>query len=154
MRRACLDYVSKFHIGKEFWEQVLSVEMSARFLRGRGFTSAYFLCLLADRESFRGGLLQGPRWSSASKGPAHVPMFRSSRSNASTAPCASRSSQNSVKPANSPRPAHWLRSSPREPSSPIRCSSSMRSTKTPTGRCRFRQTAWCRRGSGWNLKVA
>ena len=48
-------------------------------------------------------------------------MFRSSRTNASVAPRASPSSAISAAPTNSPPPARWLRCSPREPSSPIRC---------------------------------
>src|SRR5450756_541857 len=50
--------------------------------------------------------------SSASKSPANAATFRSSRTNASTAPCASPSSPISAAPTNSPPPAHWLRCSP------------------------------------------
>jgi hypothetical protein len=33
LRRACLYSIFKFHIGDEFWQQVLSVERSPHFLR-------------------------------------------------------------------------------------------------------------------------
>lgn len=75
--------------------------------------------------------MRGPPCSSASRSPANAPIFRSSRTRASVAPCASPSSPISAPPRNSPPPARWPRCSLGKPTSPIKCFSSMHPMKTP-----------------------